>query len=351
MAIFVHIVDFLVIIFRFILNSVLSDSNTNLYPTKMKHLLLLFSLTLAFYSCNNTAEKQPSTPVTEDDEITYEAIGKLGDTLYAAEPSEEIMEKYLEKQRIYEEEPDDLDNLIWYGRFTAYLGNYRDAIEIYTKGLDKFPEESRLLRHRGHRYISVREFDKAIADLSKAAELIKDRENKTEPDGMPNAKNIPLSTMHGNIYYHLGLAHYLKNNMQAALDAYKMCLETSSSPDNVVSATHWIYMINRRMGRVDTAEKYLATIDKDMEVIENDAYHNACLMYKGELKPEDLYDPNSEDSASGSALKYAVGNWHYYNGDRELAKEIFREIVSGDDWASFGYIAAEADLARMQPAK
>lgn len=297
--------------------------------------------------CKKSVDKMEAPLVATNAVSDFEAISLLGDTLRSEIPSEVMLIRYKQKRSIYNANPGDLDNLIWYGRFTAYLGTYRDAIEIYSKGLEKHPNESRLLRHRGHRYISIREFDKAIADLSRAAELIEGTENKTEPDGMPNARNIPVSTMHGNIYYHLGLAHYLKNDMPAALEAYKKCLETSSSADNVVSATHWIYMINRRMGRLETAEKYLVNISEDMDVIENDAYFKACLVYKGVLKAEEVYDPATNDTPSGSALKYAIGNWYYYNSDRPKAKEIFSEIVSGDDWASFGFIAAEADLSRM----
>ena len=40
---------------------------------------------------------------------------------------------------------------------------------------------------------------------------------KIEPDGQPNARNIPTSTLNSNIYYHLGLAQYLKGEFEAAL--------------------------------------------------------------------------------------------------------------------------------------
>jgi tetratricopeptide (TPR) repeat protein len=308
---------------------------------------ILLCLVFISASCNTSLKDGSVSRPAVAEIAKYEAISLLGDTLRSDIPSETLQVRYKQKRAIYNANPGDLDNLIWYGRFTAYMGEYREAIEIYTKGLEKFPNESRLLRHRGHRYITLREFDKAIADLSRAAALIEGTKNRTEPDGMPNAKNIPLTTMHGNIYYHLGLAHYLKNNMPQALEAYKKCLETSSIPDNVVSATHWIYMINRRMGRLETAENYLSNISRGMEVIENEAYYKACLVYKGLLKADEVYEPASMDTPSGSALKYAIGNWHYYNGDRKKAKEIFTEIVDGDDWASFGFIAAEADLSRM----
>lgn len=312
----------------------------------MQRVLLLFAL-LAFISCKNSSEEDPTTaydfePWDED----YQAISQQGDTLRPVAPSEAIQKNYEEKKTAYLDDKKNLDKLIWYGRFTAYTGKYREAIDIYTQGLREFPDNSRLLRHRGHRYISVREFDKAVADLTKAAELIQGKENMIEEDGMPNEQNIPVSTMHGNIYYHLGLAHYLNRNLPAALDAYKECLSTSHNPDNVVSATHWIYMIQRRLGREAAAENYLRNIKQGMKVIENQSYYEACLFYKGELALEDVYNPTAEGTASNSALKYAVGNWYWYNGKPEQAKEIYNEILSGSDWASFGYIAAETDMVK-----
>ena len=75
-------------------------------------------------------------------------------------------------QDAYDRNPDDPENIIWLGRRTAYLWGYHEAIAIYTEGLRKHPDNYKLLRHRGHRYISVREFDKAIADMERATQLI-----------------------------------------------------------------------------------------------------------------------------------------------------------------------------------
>jgi len=324
--------------------------NKYLYPNQptLVNKLILVIVLLLIVSCKNSEKEFDPSLIGENVNWPhkYEAISQLGDTLYAAKPSEKILANYEEKYQAYETNPDNLDNLIWYGRFTAYTGDYRKAIAIYSDGLKKFPDESRLLRHRGHRYISIREFEKAIADLSKAVDLIQGKENWIEQDGMPNEQNIPVSTMHGNIYYHLGLAYYLNRNLPAALDAYKNCLQTSHNADNVVSATHWIYMIQRRMGRKEAAENYLRNIKPGMNVIENESYYKACLFYKGELQLEDVYSPTAEGTPSNSALKYAVGNWYLYNGMPQRATDIYNTIVSGEDWASFGYIAAETDLVK-----
>lgn len=301
-------------------------------------------LCLAFLvGCNQPTKKEAPNEPSEQWTADYQAISMLGDTLRSSTASDKMMAQYRTKKASYDADP-NLENTIWLGRFTAYKGDYRKAIEIYSEGLQKFPDESRLLRHRGHRYISVREFDKAINDLEKAADLISGKENRVEEDGMPNPQGIPVSTMHGNIYYHLGLAHYLAGNDEKAIDAYKKCLQTSSNADNVVSATHWLYTISCRMGNHTEAQQYLNSIQPDMKVIENEAYLQACLLYKGSLKPSDLAG-TTEDSPSNSALAYGLGNFMLCKGDTETASVIFNEIVSGSDWASFGYIAAEVDLA------
>ena len=96
--------------------------------------------------------------------------------------------------------------MIWLGRRTAYLWRYEEAIEIYTRGLTAHPDDPRLWRHRGHRYISTRRFDLAVRDLEQAARLAAANPDRIEPDGLPNSYGIPTGTMRFNIYYHLGLA-------------------------------------------------------------------------------------------------------------------------------------------------
>ncbi|HYI11524.1 MAG TPA: tetratricopeptide repeat protein [Thermoanaerobaculia bacterium] len=250
-------------------------------------------------------------------------------------------------QAAYDKSPSDADAIIWLGRRTAYLGEYQKAIDIFTEGVKKHPKDARMLRHRGHRWITLRQFDRAIADLTKAAELERGKKDEIEPDGLPNDRNIPLTTLQSNIWYHLGLAHYLRGEFDQALAAYRTCMELSKNPDGVVSASHWLYMTLRRLGRPEEAERVLEPISSDMEVIENAAYHKLLLMYRGEIAPEEFAgeDPSSVD---GATILYGVGNWHLYNGQAERARPVFERVTSGKQWASFGFIAAESDLHRLQ---
>ena len=278
-----------------------------------------------------------------------EAWSLFGEALVSPAPDQETLDK-LEAARVeYERDPTDADNIIWYGRRMAYAGNYREAISIFSEGIARHPDDARMYRHRGHRYISVREFDRAIEDLEHGATLIDGTEDRIEPDGLPNALNIPVSTLHGNIWYHLGLAYYLKHDWLNAYRAYQAGFRTGSNDDNYVSTTHWRYMILRRMGKVDQARRALDGISRDMNVIENTVYHRLCLFYKGALTLEEMIAEDA-DSPTGAASAYGIANWFYYNGNKPEAQKRMQQLVNGGGWDSFGYIAAEADLASLDTA-
>jgi tetratricopeptide (TPR) repeat protein len=240
------------------------------------------------------------------------------------------------------------DNIIWHARRQGYLGRYKDAVRTLTAGLVKYPKDARLYRHRGHRYISLRCFDNAINDLSIAAKLTKGKSDEVEPDGMPNALNIPTSTLQSNIWYHLGLAHYLKGDMKKALDAYREAMKVSKNNDMLAATSHWYYMTLRRMDRKRDAQKLLEPFDGDFEVIENSDYLKLLRLYRDEVRPDALLSEIGSSAATlGSAsLGYGLGNWYLYNGDKEKALDIFRRITAGNQWASFGYIASETELKR-----
>ena len=255
-----------------------------------------------------------------------------------------LLTNYSEALKNYNSAP-NVTNTIWLGRRIAYTGAYDEAIKIYTKGISKFPGEARLYRHRGHRYISTRQFVNAIADLNTAAQLIRNTKDQIEPDGIPNRLNQPISTLHTNIWYHFGLTYYLMNNLRRAKVAFTKCLEASTNDDNVVSASHWLYMIHRRLGNDEEAKALLEPISKDMTIVENDAYHQLLLFYKGEISEEALQ--GNESMGSSEAVLYGLANWYHYNGDADKARLIYEELVKNGHPSGFGYIAAEEDLARF----
>ncbi|MEK6282994.1 MAG: hypothetical protein AABN95_21765 [Acidobacteriota bacterium] len=254
--------------------------------------------------------------------------------------------RLVEARMRYEANRNDAEAIIWFGRRLAYPGRFREAIQIFGEGIQKFPLDPRFYRHRGHRYITVRRFDLAIKDLKKAAALIKGKRDEVEPDGQPNARNIPTSTLQFNIWYHLGLAQYLTQQNQQALKSYRECLKVSKTPDALVATTHWLYMTLRRLNRAHEASETLKPIRAGMDIIENDGYYRLLLMYKGIVSPESLEQEalRQEGSPGSYSILYGVGNWHFYNGRPVEARALFRKMLEGTQWTSFGYIAAEAEM-------
>ena len=253
----------------------------------------------------------------------------------------------------YNRNPNVADELIWFGRRTAYLGEYKEAIRIFTEGIKKFPGDARLYRHRGHRYITLRCFDDAIRDFETASRLIKGKPDSIEPDGIPNERNTPTSTLQSNIWYHLGLAYYLKGEFRNAERAYREAWKVSKNDDMRVATGYWHYMVLRRMGKTAEAGRVLAQFSENLAVIENDDYLKLIRLNKGAANAADMIASigGAAETLGSASLGYGLGNYHLYNGDRGKAAELFRKVVAGDQWASFGYIAAEAELRRLKPGK
>ena len=267
----------------------------------------------------------------------------LGKVFEIPEPSEVTLANYTGAKKEYETNPKDVEALIWYGRRTAYLGQYQQAIAIYTEGITNFPQDARLYRHRGHRYISIREYGKAIADFEKAATLIQGTADQIEPDGLPNAQNIPLSSLHSNVWYHLGLAYYLTHQYEKAYQAYLKCRDSGSNYDNIVSSTHWLFMIQQRLENPKKADSLLAPIQREGIVIENQAYADLCGLYKGWISADSLAAKGA-GSPSQDAMRYGLANWYLYHGDTAQARQLMEGLMEEKAFTSFGYLAAESDL-------
>lgn len=282
--------------------------------------------------------------------LKAEATSLLGKPLYAISlpNGDKLAADLRQAEQDLAAKPNDADAMIWVGRRLGYLWRYQDAIAMFSKGIAAHPNDPRMYRHRGHRYITVRQFDRAIGDFEKAVSLIKGTPDAIEPDGAPNPSGKPRSTLHFNIWYHLALAHYLKGDYDKALSAWNECMNVSTNDDAVTATSDWLWMTLMRLGRKAEAAKVLERITPKMEILESGSYHRRLLMYKGLEKPEVLLDPGNADALTVATQGYGVGNWYFVNGDRAKAAEIFEKVVAGPQWAAFGYIAAEADLARSR---
>lgn len=306
----------------------------------MRSVFLIF-LPLIFINCSSPEHNFVSLP------DGVQTISLLGDTLETASGTlpEALKIRIDSLITVAELTNSDSEALIWQARLLGYNGKYREAVDLLSEGIEADPDNAALYRHRGHRYLSLRAFDLAIHDLKKASELIKGKKDIIEQDGLPNALNQPTSSLHTNIWYHLGLAYYLTQQYEKAQQAYVECINASTNDDMLVATLYWYYMSLRRDGQDELAGIIIEPIKTEMNIIENDSYLKLLLVFKGEFDPEMILDSDS-DALSNSTIGYGIGNWHFINGRTERAMELWKDVYDAGNWASFGFIASEVELVQ-----
>lgn len=239
--------------------------------------------------------------------------------------------------------PDDRDAAIWVGRRLGYLGRHRDAVAVFTRALAARPDDPFLLRHRGHRWITLREFQRAIVDLQRAAVACRTVPDRVEPDGQPTPGRPPHGTLHYAVHYHLGLAQFLAGDFAAAERAWLDCLAVAAHDEARVAVSHWLWCARRRLGDVAGAAAVVAAIGADLDVVENRGYWQLCRFYAGRLARADLVPPAG---SAGSALAFGLAHYDLVTGDRERAVAALRTLAGASGWSAFGVIAAEVELTR-----
>ena len=236
------------------------------------------------------------------------------------------------------------DLLISAARARDAVLRFSESIPIYTRGIDDYPADARFLRFRGHRFISTRRFDFAVSDLKRAIEL------------------APASF---DVSYHLALAYYLHGDFNHAAREYQRCLAMAAQQapeflkgmpagwrscyamddDAKVAVADWAWRALRRAGKADEAAKLLEAIGEQSTVKENKSYLQNLLLYKG-LRTEAQTLAAASDGNALPTIHYAAGLWNWLAGRREPACALWEQAVTGENWAAFGFIAAEAELAR-----
>lgn len=224
--------------------------------------------------------------------------------------------------------PSDSDTLLALGLALASTWRYRDAVAAYTTALTLAPWRAILYRHRGHRFISLRRFGEATADLERA---------------------VTLDSTSFDIWYHLGLVYYLTGRFDDAAGAYQRSRAVARSADDTVAASDWLWMSLRRAGREADAVAVASAISDSLTVRENTAYYARLRFYAGRRSEAELRGMMEEGDLAFATVGYGLANWHFVAGDTGRARALLARITDGPYWPAFGFIAAEADLARLGP--
>ncbi|WP_411818972.1 tetratricopeptide repeat protein [Hyphococcus formosus] len=270
----------------------------------------------------------------------------LGDPLRAPDFPKDYLEK-LEldlaiAQAAFEVAPDREDSYIWLGRRYGYLGRNAEAIDVFTRGLAKFPNSYKLHRFRGRHRARNRDFDGAIADYKAGLSKMKGIADSFEPDGAPNAIGLTISTYRSNLHYYLGQTSFATGNYQQMIDQLELSTQSPIAlpiRDHEVAVVFWQYIAMKKLGLDKQAAKHLATIPQRLDLIENHFYHRAVKVLQGRI-------PASEVLENGDSLaKFALGMKLEFEGERVRAKNILRDIVKQN---ALGYWPAEVELIRME---
>ena len=223
-------------------------------------------------------------------------------------------------------EPKNIDRVIQLGLAHAAIRQYREAIRIFTGGIAQAPNNALLYRWRGHRYISVRELDSALTDLSRGARL-----DSTNYD----------------IWYHLGVARFLRADFGAAANAFTRAQRLAPNDNEIAGATDWLWMSLARGARPAAAAAALAPAHDTLKITSATAYAQRLKLYKGQIGPEQVLTPADTGDVAVATLSYGVGNWFLVKRDTAAARTWFERAIRSGGWPAFGFIAAEAELKRL----
>lgn len=231
----------------------------------------------------------------------------------------------------HEADPRNIAKIIDLGIAQSGARQFREAIATFTKGLEIEPNNALLLRWRGHRHLSVREFDRAFADLSRGSKL--------DP------------TIYGN-WYHLGIVQFLRGDFNDAAASFEKALPIAPDAGELQGSVDWLWMSLSRAGRNADAK---AMLDRkhdhqrpDLKPVVN-AYTQRIKLYRGEIAPEAVLTAADTDDTQIATLAYGLGNWYLVRGDRAQARKWFeRSVQASGGWPGFGFIVSEAELRRLR---
>lgn len=202
---------------------------------------------------------------------------------------------------------------------------FREAIATFTQGLAIAPNDPMLYRWRGHRYLSVRDWDRSLADLQ---------------------KGYALDSTNYGVLYHLGIVRFARGEFNEAARLFTMALPRAPNAGEQGGSVDWLWMSLMRAGRVADAKAHL---DRRPDTQPNtNAYATRIKLYRGEIGPEQIINSPDTTDVGRSTLNYGLGNWYLLKGDTANARTAFERSVAAGGWPGFGFILSEIELRRLR---
>ena len=227
-------------------------------------------------------------------------------------------------ERALAAEPRNVARFIQLGVAQSGPRKMQEAVQTFTRALALAPNDPMLYRWRGHRNLSIRQFDGSMADLT---------------------RGYGLDSMNYGILYHLGVLRFVRGDFNAAADAFARAQPRAPDGGELAGSTDWLWMSLQRAGRGAEATAMLAR--RPDTIPTTAAYAKRIRLYRGEITPEALFTPSDTSDVDVATLSFGLGNWYMVRGDTTRARAQFQRSIRSGGWPAFGFIASEAELARM----
>jgi tetratricopeptide (TPR) repeat protein len=256
-----------------------------------------------------------------------EITSGLGRKLYALPDDQSVTDA----RKSLAADPGNVSLVLQLAHAQASRRQYREAVATATAGLAFASDNADLYLERGHRELGLREFKQAMKDLEQA---------------------VQLAPQMLDAHYHLGLAHYFSGEFDAAAASFDQARSLAKNDDSLIDCSNWLYVSLQRAGKEQQAEQVLARITPEVKNTEPHLYFYLRLLrfYQGKLTEEAVLPPPTagpadlEGELSFNTVTYGVGNWHIYHHHRSDAMGLFRNVVKGEAWNSWGFIGSELEL-------
>ncbi len=183
-----------------------------------------------------------------------------------------------------------------------------------------------LYRWRGHRYLSVREFDKAMTDLT---------------------RGLTLDSTNYGVLYHLGIVRFVKGDFSGAADAFRRAQPRAPEGGELAGSTDWLWMSLSRAGRHAEAKAMLDRRPDSARVA--NAYAQRLRLYRGEIGPDQVItaaDTADVQCARPSPTASVTGT--SCAATRRGHAVWFERSIRSGGWPGFGFIVSEVELRRLR---
>ena len=226
-------------------------------------------------------------------------------------------------ERALEADPRTIQRYIDLGVAQAGARQMQEAAQTFTRALAVAPNDPMLYRWRGHRNLSVRNFDASMADLT---------------------RGYALDSLNYGTLYHLGVLRFVRGDFNGAADAFRRAQPRAPDAGELAGSTDWLWMSLQRAGRATEATAMLARHPDSL--VTTIAYARRLKMYRGEVAPEALITAADTGDVDLATLRFGLGNYYLVKGDSVRARAEVQRSIASRGWPAFGFIASEAELAR-----